>query len=504
MKEKKLKYWILLFTVHCSLFTVSAQDSLNCYLKIAAENNPAVKAAFHTYEASLQKAPQMGAYDDPQLEIGFFLEPMDLVGGREPAQFQLMQMFPWFGTKKAARTEAQHMAKMTFEEFREAKDNVYLQVYTQWYILCSLQQKLSNNEENKKLLQQLEDLALRKFSSGGAISGTTGERQKTQSEGTTSTVNNSMSGMNMGSSPTAPATSPSGELERSGNRPGQLGVNMNMSGSSSSGMSEVLRIQLEIVELESNMESIRSEIKAEKARFNTLLNRPVESEIVIPEAFTQLPFLFDTETAKQTIAEQNPMLGMIAEESLAYQAKAEMNKKMGYPMFGIGLQYMWIKPPKSPTGGTSEMSAMQDMQASPTGDSMNGKDMVMPMISISIPIYRNKYKAAQKENKFLQLANQEKRTDTFNRLQADLFQFKHQVDDASRKIALYKKQAEIARITSGLVTQEFVSGKSDLSGVLQVHRQLLDYQLKEAEAIAAYNTMVANIQKIMSSYENKE
>jgi outer membrane protein TolC len=496
---------LILVIISLSTISVYAQDSLNHYLKIAAENNPAVKAAFHTYEASLQKAPQMGAYDDPQLEMGFFLEPMDIVGGRELAQFQLMQMFPWFGTRKAARTEAQHMAKMTFEEFREAKDNLYLQVYTQWYILCSLQQKLNNNEENKKLLQQLEDLALRKFSSGGSASGATGARQKAQSEGTASTTNNSMPGMNMGSSSTAPNKSPSGELERSGNRPGQLGVMSGMSGSSS-GMSEVLRIQLEIVELESNMESILSEIKAEKARFNTLLNRPVESEVVIPEAFSQLAFLFDTETAKQILAEQNPMLGMMAEESLAYQAKAEMNKKMGYPMFGIGLQYMWIG--KSPaTGDTTPMDDMSSMDTKSNTNvmnGMNGKDMIMPMLSVSIPIYRNKYKAAQKENKFLQLANQEKRTDTFNRLQADLFQYKHQLDDASRKIALYKKQAEIARITSGLVTQEFISGKSDLSDVLQIHRQLLDYQLKEAEAIAAYNTMVANIQKIMSTYENKE
>jgi outer membrane protein TolC len=452
-------------------------DSLNHYLKIAGENNPAVKAAFLQYEASLQKAPQMGAYDDPQLEMGFFLEPMDIVGGREIARFQLMQMFPWFGTRKAARTEAQQMAKMAFEAFREARDNLYLEVYTQWYILCSLQQKRINSEANRDLLQQLEALALRKYSSGGSFSGdkrppSEDKKQKT-AEGT---GNPSMPGMNMG------GVSPSGN---GGN--GEDMGSMSMSGASS-GMSEVLRIQLEIMELESNIEGVLSEIKAGKARFNALLNRPPESEVVVPDEFPPLIYRFDRETSLQNIERQNPMLGMINEEVSAYKAKLEMEKKMSYPMFGIGLQYMLTG--KTPESGMSSMS------------SMNGKDMWMPMISVSLPIFRNKYKAAQKESKLLRQAGEAQYANTRNTLEAALYQSKHQMDEAQRKIILYGKQSEVAHTTYDLVVKEFTSGKSDLSAVLQVQRQLLDYQLKKAEAVAAYNTAVANMQKITAQWND--
>ena len=113
-----------------------------------------------------------------------------------------------------------------------------------------------------------------------------------------------------------------------------------MSAGASSGMSDVLRIQLEITELDNNIESIQSEIRAEKARFNALLNRSADTNIEIPDSFEQIPFLFDGASAMDRIADQNPMLGMINEEGLAYKAKAEMDKKMSYPMFGIGLQYM--------------------------------------------------------------------------------------------------------------------------------------------------------------------
>jgi outer membrane protein TolC len=163
-----------------------------------------------------------------------------------------------------------------------------------------------------------------------------------------------------------------------------------------------------------------------------------------------------------------------------------MEQKMSYPMFGIGLQYMLI-------GESAAAPANQAMD-----NSMTGMDMVMPMVSITLPIYRNKYKAQQRESRFLQQSAREKYHNTLNMLQSDLFKLKHQLDDAERKIALYRKQEQLARTTYNLVVQEFVSAKSDLTNVIQVQRQLLDYQLRKAEAIAEYNTKVASIRKLLS------
>jgi outer membrane protein TolC len=494
MKSKNnIKQSIVLLIVLLSPLSVAVAqiDSLRHYLKMAGQNNSEVKAAFLRYEASVQKTAQMGAYEDPQLEIGFFLEPMDIVGGREIAQFQLMQMFPWFGTKKAARTEAQHMAQMAFEEFREVRDNLFLEIHTQWYLLCSLQQKQINSEANRKLLQQLETLALQKFASGGNSSGKTERGEKRTEEKEAGTRQSSMSGMNMG--PDMPVSDNSGTQGNAGNMSG-----MSM-GSASSGMSEVLRIQLEIVEIESNIENILSELAAAKARFNALLNRRAESEVVIPQEFSQILYLVDIDALRQAMKEQNPILGMIHEESLAYKAKEVMEKKMSYPMFGIGLQYMLIgKTPASNTGTETIQNSHTEgsMNTPAVMPDMNGKDMIMPMISVSIPIFRSKYKAAQKESQLLHQASREKYFNTQNMLEATLYQFKHQLDDAQRKIGLYRKQSELAHIAYELITGEFAVGKSDLSAVIQVQRQLLDYQLKETEAIAAYNTVVANIQKL--------
>src|SRR5690554_2756053 len=172
MNLYKIKNIVILLITVVSVATARGQsnDSLNHYLEVAALNNPGLNADFLAYKASLERVEQAGRWSDPQLDIGFFLKPMDIVGGSQVADFTLMQMFPWFGTKKAARTEATHMAQMAYEEFRESRDMLFLEVYSQWYTLSSLKQQLKNNDDNLKLLSQLEQLARQKMSTASTMS----------------------------------------------------------------------------------------------------------------------------------------------------------------------------------------------------------------------------------------------------------------------------------------------------------------------------------------------
>ena len=70
---------------------------------------------------------------------------------------------------------------------------------------------------------------------------------------------------------------------------------------------------------------------------------------------------------------------------------------------------------------------------------MNGMDMVMPMFKISIPIFRKKYNAQQRESKHYRQASELKYENTLNQLQAEYQTVKQQLADAARKINLYKK-----------------------------------------------------------------
>ena len=487
---------LLAFTAASSLPVKAQNDSLSHYLETAAVQNPGVQSAFALWQASLRRIPQAGALEDPQLEMGFFLRPMALVEGRQMAEFKLMQMFPWFGVRKAARTEAQHMAKMNYEQFRETRDKLWLDVYTQWFNLCRLRETLKYNLRQQDLLIRLEALAIRKMeapagSASGSGSMPGGAMQSGSSSGGSSS-GGGMSGMGTMGVAAAAATQPQQSTQSS------AGGMKSMNNAAGEGMTDALNIRIELAETEFNIESIQSEIMAETAAFNALLNRHPDSPISLPDSLAALPFFWNEEEASAKIKLNNPMTAMAAEEAEAFGAKEEMDRLMGYPMFGIGLQYMMIG--KLSAAEPMEMDAAANTTAL---NSMNGRYMIMPMISVTIPIYRDKYNARRRENQFMRRAALDKYDNTINLLTADLRRTKHKLDDAQRRIVLYQRQTDMAQTACNLAAQSFAAGSGSLADAIRLQRRLLDYELKSAEAIADYNTMVANIYKLISSDEEE-
>ena len=125
------KNWIQRTIILISILMISIvgycqkTDSLNYYLEIAEKYNPTVMQRYNEYQAALQKIPQAGSLPDPQLEMGFYLSPMELMAGNQVADVKLMQMFPWFGVLKNAKDEMSLMAKAKYEAFVDAKLQVY-------------------------------------------------------------------------------------------------------------------------------------------------------------------------------------------------------------------------------------------------------------------------------------------------------------------------------------------------------------------------------------------
>jgi outer membrane protein TolC len=390
---------------------------------MAAENNPALRADFLGYQAALRQLPQAGAYPDPTLDMGFFLDPMAIVGGKQVAQFKLMQMFPWFGTKGAAHAEATHEARMAYEKFRASRDALYLAVYTQWYKLCALRQRWLTRRESRQLLARLEELATSRFTAGKG------------------------------------------------------------------GMSAVLRVRMELAEADDAIAESRSALEVAEAKFNVLLNRPAATAVQVPDSLEATSYVFDEASTRAGIERLNPALGLLDEERLADEAKTKLARKRGYPMLGVGLQYMLNKKTNDPMLGMG---------------GMNGRDMVMPMVSVSIPIYRAKYKAARRQGLLWREASRAKYAGTLSALEARLVEARHELDDAARRMALYKEQIRLARSAYELALREFEAGTSGLTNVIEVERQLLDYRLKSAEAVADYNTKVATIRSLASFGQERE
>src|SRR5690606_7581265 len=95
--------------------------------QVAAENNPRLLAAYAEFEAAMQRAPQVSGLPDPTLTAGTF-GGMETLMGTETANFQLMQMFPWFGTLGKKEDAANLMAEAKFQQYLDAKNDVLFRV----------------------------------------------------------------------------------------------------------------------------------------------------------------------------------------------------------------------------------------------------------------------------------------------------------------------------------------------------------------------------------------
>lgn len=144
----------------------STESQIDQYLQVAAQNNPALKAEYHSYLASLENVPQVNALPDPELSFGYFINPIETRVGPQHARFGITQMFPWFGTLGARGDAAAERAKAKFEAFQEARNKLFFDVQEKWYQLYQIEQSILIMQENIDILDTFESLVMRRYESG--------------------------------------------------------------------------------------------------------------------------------------------------------------------------------------------------------------------------------------------------------------------------------------------------------------------------------------------------
>ncbi len=474
-----MKKIAIIFLLFLGVQSTSFSQSLDEYLKVAAENNPELKAYFNEYLASLEKVPQVGALPDPELTMGFYFPPMERFMGNQQADIQLMQMFPWFGMLKTQKDEASKMALAQYEVFQDAKYRLFYQVKNTWYQLYRLEEEIRITEENLEILKQYERLALIRFQSAGTGGGSSSSGMSgnaTMSSGNSTSSTSSTGGM--GGSMNSGSTSKNSAKSNSS-------INSSASmGEGKSGMSDVLRVRIEIKELENTLALLRDSRVPLVAEFNQLLNRNFDERVSPVDSLTDTALPLERLAILDSITQNNPMLKMLDAEEEAYEAQKKMARLEGRPMLGAGVNYIPFSP------------------RTENGMPMGGNDMVMPMLRLTIPIYRKKYNALQKEAELKQLAVQQRRENTVNQLTTRWSSAMRDLDDANRRTRLYREQTDLAKQTLNLLMTSYATDGRDFEEVLRVQQQLLDYQLKLITSIVDQHVTIAMLENLAATELN--
>lgn len=241
-------------------------------------------------------------------------------------------------------------------------------------------------------------------------------------------------------------------------------------------MSDVLRVQMEIKENQTRLEFFRDNKQSLASGFNALLNRPVDEQVAVTDSLGMPGLTMNDKSLMDSVLNKNPELNRLREQDAALESRIAVAKKSGMPSLDLGVSY-------------ANMSPLPEMEA-------NRQVMLMPMATISIPLYRKKYKAMVNEAGLQRRSVQHEIADMQNTLQADLVSAINNYKDAERKVALYNELLIQARQTLNILTAAYMGGEEDYEEVLRVEQQLLRYQLDLENARADLNTSVALIEKL--------
>jgi len=238
-------------------------------------------------------------------------------------------------------------------------------------------------------------------------------------------------------------------------------------------MTDLLRIDVNVREQENRLSELKERLSSQKTDFNLLLNRQPGDSLALPKTIQS--DTFDTVAYRDSLS-RNPGLKALENKETALQHQYEVDRKQGYPDISLGLDYAVI-------------GKRQDMQVD-----NSGRDVIMPMVGISIPLYRNKYSAMKEETSHQIQAVQSLQQEKMNSLSSQYKQKEEQYINALRDIDLYREQVkETERIYSLLKTKYSADGEKFFE-LLRTRLMVLEYQLKLEKARANRNIAVADLE----------
>ncbi|MGB5497944.1 MAG: TolC family protein, partial [Maribacter sp.] len=228
---------------------------------------------------------------------------------------------------------------------------------------------------------------------------------------------------------------------------------------------DVLRLQIRQNELDQLSKVLAQKYLTEQTVLNKLLNRDKTIAIDVIKEFS-VPI--EDNILETGNLELHPEL---TKYDKLYQSVGQselLNQKESNPMIGFGLDYVSVEE-------------RPDMDFSD-----NGKDILMPMVSLSIPIFNKSYKSQTKQNELRQFEIKAQKQQRLNKLEALLDRAVN--DRVSARIShnTQSKNLKEAKDAEQILLKNYVTGTVDFNDVLDIQELQLKFQMNQIESVKDY------------------
>ncbi|MEW7290678.1 TolC family protein [Aquimarina sp. 2304DJ70-9] len=235
---------------------------------------------------------------------------------------------------------------------------------------------------------------------------------------------------------------------------------------------DVLKINIAQNQLDNRIEILKGSILNTETSFNKILDRDGFDDLVVPQN------LF--------IPEEEPTLSIddvtYHPEVLKYDVLSEMsvaqqkvNDKERLPGMSVGLDYVVVE--ERPNLDFSD----------------NGKDIVMPMVSFSIPLFSKKFKSRHKQFELQQESYAQKRESEQNRLEEILEKAINNRITARINYTTHIKNIAQTKQAENVALSVYQTGRLDFNELLEIQNMTLTFEIEKIESIKDYFMQTAII-----------
>ncbi len=245
---------------------------------------------------------------------------------------------------------------------------------------------------------------------------------------------------------------------------------------------DVIKAQVELGKLEERLLSLRDLKEPVRANLNASLNRPTDAVLPWPTALQEKDIALSDEDIIRRINKDNPGLKALDFRALRETKAIDLAKKQFYPDITFGVNFIETDTALMP--GTVD----------------SGKDPVVTMFSINLPVWRGKYRAAVQEAKVRYDSAVKVRDNRVNELIAEVKTALYNFRDSGRKVELYRDSLIPKAKQSLNVTQRaFETGKKDFLNLIDAQRTLLELELAHERALTDRSKHFAYIERLVGS-----
>lgn len=228
---------------------------------------------------------------------------------------------------------------------------------------------------------------------------------------------------------------------------------------------DVLKLQIRQNDLEQLIEVLKQQFLSQQTKLNTLLNRKKDIKIEVLDSLVMPNSLESLSTSDLSL---HPELLKYDKLYKSVEQSEILNQKEQKPMIGFGLDYVAVS--ERPNMSFSD----------------NGKDVVMPMVSLSIPIFNKKYSSKTKQNKLKQEELLFDKQNRQNKLTSMLDVAVNERVAAKISFDTYTKNLERADNAEQILLKSYESGTINFNDVLDIQELQLKFQMKQVETIRSF------------------